>query len=70
MSTSTPDQTAYRRAAAQHAVAEHLRWVSSGQIEQWLESELHPRRAPSLNFLSRRQACPPRFRAPKRCAPT
>ena len=37
MSTSTPDQTAYRRAAAQHAVAEHLRWVSSGQIEQWLD---------------------------------
>lgn len=36
MSTTT-DQTADRRAAAQHAVKEHLRLVSSGRIEEWLD---------------------------------
>ncbi len=33
----TPDQSADRRVAAQQAVVEHLRLVSSGRIEEWLD---------------------------------
>jgi uncharacterized protein len=36
MSTNT-DHTVNKQAAAQHAVREHFRLVSSGQIEDWLD---------------------------------
>lgn len=37
MSTTIDQTDATRRAAAQHAVAEHLRLVSAGQIDEWLD---------------------------------
>ncbi|MDV6259748.1 nuclear transport factor 2 family protein [Rhodococcoides yunnanense] len=37
MVSTTIDKTSDRRAAAQHALSEHLRLVSSGRIEEWLD---------------------------------